>query len=146
MSIENRQFVEIFIFSPYNKIMKNLKSLRKTANLTLLQFSAQIGISSQVLSRYEREEREADYKTLAKIAKFFDVSIDYLLGESDFYYPDKAKIIANKKSPAPTLSQAEQDLLKDFRSVPRSEQAQIAEYAHYVADKHAVYTSDKRNA
>ena len=117
--------------------MKNLKSLRKAANLTLLQLSKKIGTSSQVLSRYEREEREADYKTLAKIARFFDVSIDYLLGESDFYYPDKAKIIAKEKSPAPALTQAEQDLLDDFRSVPRPEQAQIAEYAHYVADRHA---------
>lgn len=117
--------------------MKNLKSLRKSANLTLSQLSKLVDTTSQVLSRYERGEREADYKTLAKIAKFFDVSIDYLLGESDFYYPDRARMIEKEKSPTPALTQAEEDLLNIFRSVPRPEQAQIAEYAHYVADKHA---------
>ena len=35
------------------------------------------------ISRYENCEREADYATLIKIADYFDVSIDYLLGRTD---------------------------------------------------------------
>ena len=34
-------------------------------------------------SRYETGEREADYKTLIRLADYFDVSIDYLLERTD---------------------------------------------------------------
>ena len=35
------------------------------------------------ISRYETGEREADYKTLIKIADYFDVSLDYMLYRTD---------------------------------------------------------------
>lgn len=68
--------------------MERLKSLRKEKNLTLEELAQDLGMTKQVLSRYERGEREADYKTLVKIADFFTVSIDYLLGHSAYYFPD----------------------------------------------------------
>ena len=71
--------------------MQRLKELRKKDQLTLDQLGNILGISRQVLSRYERGEREADYATLKKIASYFNVSIDYLLGYSNFYYPDAIK-------------------------------------------------------
>ena len=36
-----------------------------------------------MLSRYESGERKPDYEILVKIADFFDVSTDYLLGRSN---------------------------------------------------------------
>lgn len=71
--------------------MQRLKELRKKDQLTLDQLGNILGISRQVLSRYERGEREADYATLKKIASYFNVSIDYLLGYSNFYHPDAIK-------------------------------------------------------
>ena len=35
------------------------------------------------ISRYENEEREADYATLIRFADYFHVSIDYLLGRTE---------------------------------------------------------------
>lgn len=37
-------------------------------------------MNQNTVSRYENGEREADYETLIKIADYFDVSLDYLLG------------------------------------------------------------------
>ena len=68
--------------------MERLKSLRKEKDLTLEELAQALGMTKQVLSRYERGEREADYKTLVKIADFFEVSIDYLIGHSVYYFPD----------------------------------------------------------
>ena len=111
--------------------MKNLKTLRKSKQYTLQQLAKELAISAQVLSRYEREERQADYSTLAKIANFFDVSIDYLLGQSIYYYPDKVKEIKSFSE----ITSEEQALLNDFRSLPHQERAQAIEYVHYLADK-----------
>ncbi len=35
------------------------------------------------ISRYETGEREADYETLIKLADYFGVTVDYLLGKDD---------------------------------------------------------------
>lgn len=91
--------------------MKRLKELRKSNNLTLFELSRQLDISPQVISRYELEERKADYETLHKIATFFDVSIDYLLGYSDYYYPDKIS------SAIAAYSSDEQQLISDYNKL-----------------------------
>lgn len=113
--------------------MKNLKILRKNNNFTLQKLANELSISPQVLSRYEREERQADYETLKKIAIFFDVSIDYLLGASTYYYPDKIKELKNAE-----LTLDEKKLLDDFRSLPRSERNQASEYVHYLAHRRGI--------
>lgn len=65
-----------------------LKELRKAKNLTQADVCAAIGISTQVFSRYERGEHEPDYKTLCKLADFFDVTLDELLGRSPQLFDD----------------------------------------------------------
>ena len=65
-----------------------LKELRKSKNITQLDVATAIGVSPQVLSRYERGEREPDYKTLCKLADFFEVSVDELLGRTPQLFDD----------------------------------------------------------
>ena len=43
----------------------------------------ELNMNQNSISRYETEEREADYATLIAIADYFHVSIDYLLGRTD---------------------------------------------------------------
>jgi transcriptional regulator with XRE-family HTH domain len=57
--------------------------LREKNGLTQEELSAKLGISRAALSHYETNRREPDYNTLQKIADFFEVSIDYLLGRTD---------------------------------------------------------------
>lgn len=66
-----------------------LKELRKKENLTQGQLSAKLGISRDTLANYEIGRREPDFETLKKIAKYFEVSTDYLLGiEGMFNYEE----------------------------------------------------------
>ncbi len=115
------------------QIKNILKELRKSRGLTQIELATHLGIGQATIAGYENGSREPHIQSLILYANFFECTIDYLVGRED----DFGNIIINEKSPAPALTQAEQDLLDDFRSVPRPEQAQIAEYAHYVADKHA---------
>ena len=42
-----------------------------------------LNMNQNTISRYETEERQADYKTLIAFADYFHVSVDYLLGRTD---------------------------------------------------------------
>lgn len=65
---------------------EKLRKLRKSKNLTLRDLAKDLDISYSALGKYERNERQPDYKTLKEIANFFHVSIDYLLGVTDNPY------------------------------------------------------------
>ena len=60
-----------------------LKELRKKHNISQLKLAMDLGMNQNSISRYENEERQADYKTLIAIADYFGVSIDYLLERTD---------------------------------------------------------------
>lgn len=68
--------------------MKNrLKELRHEKNLTLKEVSSQLEqnnlkISPDALAKYERGDREPKLETWQKLADFFNVPVDYLLGIS----------------------------------------------------------------
>ncbi len=60
-----------------------LKELRKKKKISQLKLALDLNTNQNTISRYETGEREADYKTLIRIADYFNVSIDYLLGRTD---------------------------------------------------------------
>ena len=68
--------------------MKNrLKELRKEHGLTLKEVSCELDqnkvkISPDALAKYERGDREPKLETWQKLADFFNVPVDYLLGIS----------------------------------------------------------------
>ena len=60
-----------------------LKELRKKRKISQLKLALDLNMNQNAISRYENMEREADYKTLIKLADYFDVTLDYLLGRSN---------------------------------------------------------------
>ncbi|MBM7854195.1 transcriptional regulator with XRE-family HTH domain [Desulfohalotomaculum tongense] len=60
-----------------------LVSLRKKAKFTQKELAAKLNIGRGALSLYEIGQREPDLETLNKIADFFNVSTDYLLGRTN---------------------------------------------------------------
>ena len=62
---------------------KVIKSLRKDKLLTQIQFAHQFGISSGTIAMWETDKRQPDGETLARLADFFGVTVDYLLGREN---------------------------------------------------------------
>lgn len=62
---------------------EKIKMLREKHGWTQSQAAEKIGISSQVLSNYERNYRSPDKETLSKFALLYNRSLDWLLGISD---------------------------------------------------------------
>lgn len=57
--------------------------LRERRGLTQEELANKLGISRASLSHYETNRRDPDYGTLGKIATFFNISLDYLLGRTN---------------------------------------------------------------
>lgn len=62
--------------------MLNLLQLRKRHELSQEQVAQIIGVSKQAYGHYEREERELGYDMLCKLADYYGVSVDYLIGHN----------------------------------------------------------------
>lgn len=60
-----------------------LRELREEFGLTQKQVGVLIGVKDSAVSKYERMEQQPDYESLIKLADYFDVSLDYLLGRTD---------------------------------------------------------------
>lgn len=65
------------------KVNFRLKEIRKSKKLSQLKLAMDLNMTQNTISRYETQEREADYSTLILIADYFNVSLDYLLGRTD---------------------------------------------------------------
>ncbi|MEW6698701.1 MAG: helix-turn-helix transcriptional regulator [Bacillota bacterium] len=60
-----------------------LKTLREENNLSREELANLLGLSYWAISKYENNERIPDHETLNKIADYFKITIDYLLGRSN---------------------------------------------------------------
>ena len=60
-----------------------LKKIRTNKGLTQTEVANNLKISQQAYANYETGKRQPDQEMLAKIADYFDVSVDYLLGRID---------------------------------------------------------------
>ena len=71
--------------------MIRLKELRTHSNLSQQKMADVLGISRSAVAMWETGGSEPDNKTLEKIADYFNVSIDYLLGRDDTPRPRTEK-------------------------------------------------------
>ena len=60
--------------------MNRIKELRKRDNVKQADLAKSVNVSQAALSGYETGKYEADTDTYRRIANYFDVSLDYLLG------------------------------------------------------------------
>lgn len=65
------------------KFHEILKELRNEKGFTQKSVAEALGISKTCYAGYEQGYREPDFKMLVKIAEFFGVTTDFLLGRTD---------------------------------------------------------------
>lgn len=84
----------------------NLRNLIEERNMTQKELALQLNIAPSTLGSYVQNAREPDFSTLKSLAKYFDVSIDYLLD----YTLDKQ------------ITRKENEMLRIFRSLSEEQQ------------------------
>lgn len=79
--------------------MKNrIKDLREDRDLRQIDLAEATGIDQRTISNYESGKTNPDSEALIRLADFFGVSIDYLVGrvEYNFYNSEKRRELIEK--------------------------------------------------
>lgn len=67
-----------------NKFNERLKDLRVENAMSRAELAEKLNVSVRLVAYWECGQRECDFDTLLKIAETFSVSVDFLLGRTDY--------------------------------------------------------------
>ncbi len=95
--------------------MKRIAELRHEKHITQTALAMKLNITQNMISFYESGKYQPSIDTLIELAKVFDVSVDYLIGNTDIRYPAD-KLIQDKS----TVTEIEMITL--FKSLTKDEQ------------------------
>lgn len=99
---------------------KRIKELRTEKRITQSELSNHLGLTPKMISFYELEQRFPPQDIIIKLADYFNVSTDYLLGRSDIRNSDK--------------------LLKEYSSLDYESQKELEKYIQILREN-----DNKRN-
>lgn len=108
--------------------MTRLKELR--GNKTQSEIAIELGLPRETYRNYETGARQPDQELLIKIADYFDVSIDYLLGRSDERQPT-----ASPPSLDEQLSGVDFALSGEIKDLSDVEKQDILDYIRFKKQK-----------
>ena len=110
---------------------KRLKQLRTTKMVSQKQLADFLCISAAAIRRWEADLSVPTGKMIKKLANFFRVSADYLLGRSDDF--EIAMVKADKKGEY--LSAEEKELIKNYRHLSAEWKNQVQTYIELINQK-----------
>ena len=106
-----------------SKFDEMLIYLRKRADLTQVELAKKLGVSRSTIGNYEKGIRTPDYEMLEKIADFFNVDLNFLLGksgnEADLY---------KRYAEAEFKEKVEKEILRLFRKLNSDGQDKVRAY------------------
>ena len=116
-------------------LSKRLKELRAAKGMTQADLANYLGITQQAIAKWERDKAEPDIETLNKIADYFHVTTDELLGRETKggYYIDKETAeIANALKEGDGMLRVMFDVARDL---PPEKMREAANYIEYLKAK-----------
>ncbi|QDS37992.1 helix-turn-helix domain-containing protein [Brevibacillus brevis] len=103
---------------------QRLRSCRKAKKLTQKNLSEILGLNRSTYAKYETGDNEPDNDTLQKLANFFEVTVDYLLGRDNSQYAtDELGELLND----PDISPEDKELLKQIQYLPADKKRLVKE-------------------
>jgi len=91
---------------------ERLKNLRKQAHLTQVDVAEKLGISQPAYASWERGVKKPTQENLVKIAQVLNVSVDYLVGNSEVKLDDLDNIEFLFRMNSKGLTDEEKEIFK----------------------------------
>ena len=112
-------------------IGERLKELRKNKHKTLRQVSQDTTISNSNLSEIENGVHGCNADTLNILAKYYNVSIDYLLGKTDNPNAIVMQVLDNDGS----ITEVEYTLIDKLKGLTIEDMIKVDEYVDFLKSK-----------
>lgn len=99
-----------------------IRELRKAKKVTMKELGNMIGVAESTMSLYETGKRKPDPETLSRLADYFNVSVDYLLGRDE-------------EQPQAALSPADRqrrDVEAMLRAMSEADLEKVYDYARFI--------------
>lgn len=106
-----------------SRFAERLRELRKNKNINQQKLSNYLGYGYTAVANYESGRNEPAIDTLCKIAEYFDVTVDYLIGKED-----------NPKR-MDGISKPEAELIMSFRTMDNEDRRILLEMAKSLSSK-----------
>ena len=90
-----------------------IREIREQKGLSQTELSRILGVAQNTLSQYELGKREPDLDTIHKLADYFEVTTDYLLGRSEI--PQGEVFAASNSDPDKDLTDEQRQLLLEYK-------------------------------
>lgn len=103
--------------------MKNLKKIVKAKNKSLTSLAIDLGVSQEAISQYISGKIKPKTSTIIDMAKILDTSTDYLLDLTNNPIPSNF-----------TLSEIENALISNYRSLNKEEKIKVEAYIQAIVD------------
>lgn len=108
--------------------MNRLRFLRTEKGESLEKVAQYLNVSLQTVSNYETEKRDMTPETIIKLANYFNVSTDYLLGKTDIRNTGKQiddvlneAMIGMSKEEYNKLTETQKKQIRDFAIFVRNQ-------------------------
>ncbi len=95
-------------------LSKVLKELRATREMSQAELAHHLNVAQQTVGKWEKDIAYPNIDTLLRLASYFNVSTDYLLGRTE--YTDKDSNPPSGQLSAMELSPEEESLLHAYRN------------------------------
>ena len=93
-----------------------LKHLRIEKGLTQDELAKKLGVAKSTISLYETNAREPNFNMLTRIADFFNVTVDGLLGRGSLF----------------PLGEREKEFMEYYKSLPEKEKREVESFTAYL--------------
>lgn len=114
------------------KFSSTLKALREEKHITQEELASYLGITRSAVAGYETKGKQPDFERLILIAKFFNVSIDYLISGKE----ESLISITNNTT-------KETNLIHSYRKLSKNSQIALDKYLLFLL---ATENEEKENS
>lgn len=99
--------------------IERLKKLRKKEKLTQKDIATFLNISQPAYQQFESGKKKMNLETMEKLADYFNVSTDYLLGKTDIPEPESdidldSAIDSSVAYDGTPITDNDREIIKDF--------------------------------
>ena len=100
-------------------ISKTLREIRNSFGLTQKELSEKIGVKSYIIANWEINRSAPSISDLIKLADFYQVSVDYLIGREDDFGNAVSTTVYEQ------LPKDERKLIEQYRSLSKLEREAV---------------------